>query len=65
MFMKRITIYALMLLGVLMLFMSCGRHRPGAHGFVDAPQGSTFRILGTRIRSVYSRDIHGVGRIEL
>ena len=45
MFMKRITIYALMLLGALMLFMSCGRHRPGAHGFVDAPQDSLFLDL--------------------
>ena len=38
MFMKRIAIYALMLL--VALIVSCGRHRLVVHGFVDEPQDS-------------------------
>lgn len=38
MFMKRIAIYALMLL--VELIVSCGRHRLVVHGFVDEPQDS-------------------------
>ena len=48
MFIKRIAIYALMLL--VALIVSCGRHRLVVHDFVDEPQDAS---MATHMMSIF------------
>ena len=60
MFMKRIAIYALMLL--VALIVSCGRHRLVVHGFVDEPQDSILFDLKDYVLPASEVEFHGTYR---
>ena len=60
MFMKRIAIYALLLLGAFWLIVSCARHRQVGHGFVDEPQDSILFDLKDYVLPASEVDLRNV-----